>query len=202
MLGQRGVRARRHLGQQRRLLGRADPGRLAGTGTGRHLAQVPALPPAQQRRPVDAEEGGDLAHRAAGVELPQGTFAEVAGVLLHPRSVAQDATCPQSALAHDYLDTGVAIAAIFPATLHAAGAQDFCRRLIQQASTVYFSQILRLEFTEAVRKLATIPGRMPDDIRRRFRLDDWERDVSHRNSSWSATSEGSQMRMTMHDKIG
>jgi len=102
MLGQRGVRARRHLGQQRRLLGRADPGRLAGTGTGRHLAQVPALPPAQQRRPVDAEEGGDLAHRAAGVELPQGTFAEVAGVLLHPRSVAQDATCPQSALKMGY----------------------------------------------------------------------------------------------------
>ena len=79
MLGERGVRARRHLGQQCWLLGRADPGRLAGAGPGRHLAQLAALPPAQQRRPVDAEEGGDLAHRAAGVELPQGTFAAVAG---------------------------------------------------------------------------------------------------------------------------
>jgi predicted nucleic acid-binding protein len=83
--------------------------------------------------------------------------------------------------AHVYLDTGVAIAAIFPATLHAAGAHDFCRRLIHRESTVYFSQILRLEFTEAVRKLATIPGRVPEDVRRRFLLDNWARDVSVRH---------------------
>jgi predicted nucleic acid-binding protein len=79
-----------------------------------------------------------------------------------------------------YLDSGVAIAATFPATLYAIGARDLCQRLIQQGATVYFSQILRLEFTEAVRKLATIQGRVPPEVRRQFRPDDWELDVAVR----------------------
>ena len=79
-----------------------------------------------------------------------------------------------------HLDTGIAIAATFPATLHSIGARDLCQRLIHQGCTVYFSQVLRLEFTEAVRKLATIHGRVPPEVRRRFRLDDWERDVTVR----------------------
>jgi integrase len=47
---------------------------------------------------VDAEEGGALAHRPAGVHLPQRALPEVARILLHLRSVAQDATYAQDAL--------------------------------------------------------------------------------------------------------
>ena len=79
-----------------------------------------------------------------------------------------------------YLDTSVVIAAVVPGILFSRGSIDFCNRLISQQTTVYFSQILRLELTEAVRKVATIPGRAPAGLRQHFRLDDWERDPSVR----------------------
>jgi predicted nucleic acid-binding protein len=51
---------------------------------------------------------------------------------------------------------------------------------LSRNATVYFSQILRLELTEAIRKVATIPGRAPATLRQDFRLGDWERDSSVR----------------------
>jgi predicted nucleic acid-binding protein len=79
-----------------------------------------------------------------------------------------------------YLDTSVVIAAVVPDILYSTGSIEFCDQLIARRSTIYFSQILRLEMTEAVRKVATIPGRAPANLREDFRLDDWERDPSVR----------------------
>jgi predicted nucleic acid-binding protein len=81
-----------------------------------------------------------------------------------------------------YLDTGVVMVAIVPNSLYDEASRDFCERLIAQGCTVYFSQILRLELSEAGRKLATISGRVSADLRREYRLDDWERDVSVRRA--------------------
>jgi predicted nucleic acid-binding protein len=79
-----------------------------------------------------------------------------------------------------FLDSGDVIAAIIPGRLFWAGCDTFCERLAEERCRVYFSQILRLELTEAIRKLATIPGRAPADLYARFRLKEWERDASVR----------------------
>lgn len=79
-----------------------------------------------------------------------------------------------------FLDSGVVVAAIIPGSQFWPECNAFCDRLIAESSEVYFSQILRLELTEAIRKLATIPGRAPADLYARFRLNAWERDPSVR----------------------
>jgi predicted nucleic acid-binding protein len=81
---------------------------------------------------------------------------------------------------HVFLDSGVVIAAIIPGSQFWLGCDAFCADLIARDCRVYFSQILRLELTEAIRKLATIPGRAPENLYARFRLGDWERDRSVR----------------------
>ncbi len=77
---------------------------------------------------------------------------------------------------HVYLDTGVVVAALFEGSLNAVAGAAFCDQLGTNRSTDYFSSILRVELSEVVRKLATIPGRVPEHVRRQYRLDDWERD--------------------------
>jgi hypothetical protein len=79
-----------------------------------------------------------------------------------------------------YLDSGVVIAAIVPGSLFWTECDAFCDRLIAEGCEVYFSQILRLELSEAIRKLATIPGRAPAGLYSRFRLNDWARDPTVR----------------------
>ncbi|HKG27284.1 MAG TPA: PIN domain-containing protein [Thermomicrobiales bacterium] len=79
-----------------------------------------------------------------------------------------------------FLDSGVVVAAIIPGSQFSSGCGAFCDRLIAEGCEVYFSQILRLELTEAIRKLATIPGRAPADLYSRFRLNDWDRNPSVR----------------------
>lgn len=49
---------------------------------------------------------------------------------------------------------------------------DFCAELIEHESRVYFSQLLRLELAEAIRRLATKQS-LPADIREDFHLDSW-----------------------------
>ncbi len=94
MLGQRGVRPRGHLGQE-------EPDCWAGPILGDWPGRGPGTTsPASSRRcrqrssvvrwtPKTAATSPTA---SAGVQLAQGAFAEVAGVLLHPGSVAQDAT--------------------------------------------------------------------------------------------------------------
>ena len=76
-----------------------------------------------------------------------------------------------------YLDTGVVIAAAFPGTLNATAGAGFRNQLLSEGCAIYFSQIRRLELSEVIRKLATIPGRLPEPVREEFRLDGWERDL-------------------------
>jgi predicted nucleic acid-binding protein len=76
-----------------------------------------------------------------------------------------------------YLDTSLIFAAIFRHSLNWAASDEFCRRLAERRSQVYFSQTVRLELSEAIRKLATMPGRTPPGIRDEFSLDQWEHSV-------------------------
>jgi len=54
-----------------------------------------------------------------------------------------------------YLDTSIAAAAISSGDPHSAACMAFCAHLAQDNTTVYFSQLLRLEIAQFIRKLAT-----------------------------------------------
>lgn len=75
------------------------------------------------------------------------------------------------------LDTGLVVAAINVGSLNSASGRGFADQLVAERTRVHFSQILRLELTEALRKFATIPRRVADTVRRDFQLDHWERSV-------------------------
>ncbi len=66
---------------------------------------------------------------------------------------------------HAYVDTSVVVAAIFPMVPHGAASAAFCDGLADQETTVYFSQVLRLEPSQAIRNLATRPGQPRPDTR-------------------------------------
>lgn len=72
-----------------------------------------------------------------------------------------------------YVDTSVAVAAIVPGIPHSAASAAFCDGLAAQHSSVYFSQIVRLELSQAVRNLATRPGQVPFDMWSNFPLAQW-----------------------------
>jgi predicted nucleic acid-binding protein len=72
-----------------------------------------------------------------------------------------------------YVDTGVFIAAVFPSTVDSDAARVFCNELIAAGSRVYTSQVARLDLARALRKLATKPGRLPEETRRAYDLDQW-----------------------------
>jgi predicted nucleic acid-binding protein len=72
-----------------------------------------------------------------------------------------------------YLDTGLIVAALSPGTPDAQAARQFLAHLIAARSHVYVSQIMRIEFAQAVRKLAVKTDRLPPSVRARHSLDQW-----------------------------
>lgn len=71
-----------------------------------------------------------------------------------------------------YLDTDVVVKAIVGGMDHSTACLRFCSELAQHESRVYFSQILRLEFSQAFKQLAT-KAQLPESIRDVFGLDQW-----------------------------
>ncbi len=71
-----------------------------------------------------------------------------------------------------YLDTSTVVAAIVQGSTHSTASAAFCAALIEHGSRVYFSQLLRLELAEAIRRLATKQS-LPVDLRNDFHLDTW-----------------------------
>lgn len=76
-----------------------------------------------------------------------------------------------------FLDTSTVVAAIVPGTANARASADFCERLVVQRSRIFYSRLLRLEFVEAMRRLATRLDELPAELRRQYGLDDWERSL-------------------------
>ncbi len=75
-----------------------------------------------------------------------------------------------------YLDSSLVVAAIVRGSDHSRASADFCAQLAERGSRVYFSQVLRLELAEAVRRLAADPkraARLPPDLRREYQLGQW-----------------------------
>ncbi|MDP9471107.1 MAG: PIN domain-containing protein [Chloroflexota bacterium] len=72
-----------------------------------------------------------------------------------------------------YLDTSTVVAAIVQGSDHSVASAACCAALIEHGSRVYFSQLLRLELAQAIRKLATRQQSLPPDIRNDFDLDSW-----------------------------
>ena len=91
----------------------------------------------------------------------------------------------QPAPRHVYLDTSVVVGAIIYGAPHAGACRQFCNELIVAGSRVYFSQILRLELSQALRRLATTRTNLSAAMRQRYRLDDWGTSVTVR-TRWLA----------------
>lgn len=72
-----------------------------------------------------------------------------------------------------YLDTSTVVAATIAGSTNSRANARFCDRLVSQQSSIYFSQLMRLEYSEAFKKLATKPGELPAELRRQYQLDDW-----------------------------
>lgn len=75
-----------------------------------------------------------------------------------------------------YLDTSVTAGAVLAGTRHSEAALAFCRQLAENGNRVFFSQILRLEFSEAIRRVAQ-RGELPGDTMREWELDRWDRSM-------------------------
>lgn len=72
-----------------------------------------------------------------------------------------------------YLDAGVIVGAIFSGTPDADACRAFCEELADARARIYFSQVVRLDYAHALRRLATKPDKLPAIIRTQFRLDRW-----------------------------
>jgi predicted nucleic acid-binding protein len=77
------------------------------------------------------------------------------------------------------LDTSVIAAAIVPGLPHAAACASFCRDLVADGTTIYFSRIVRLEFGQLWSRLPTSQY-LPSDVQRRFYLGAWSKDPTVR----------------------
>jgi predicted nucleic acid-binding protein len=73
-----------------------------------------------------------------------------------------------------YLDTSIVLTALLPGLAHSGPGLQFCEQLARQGSTVYFSQLLRLEIAQALRNVATrSPAQLSVHLRQQFQLDPW-----------------------------
>lgn len=90
--------------------------------------------------------------------------------------MSQEPTPPSDA----YLDTNVIISAIIAGSDNARACREFCARLADGRSRVYFSRIVRLEVSQAILKLATKPNRLVATLREQFELDAWDTDIEVR----------------------
>ncbi len=79
----------------------------------------------------------------------------------------------QSPPRHVYIGTSVLVGAIISSAPHAAACGDFCDRLIAAESRVYFSQILRMELSQALRRLATTRTNLSPAVYERYGLANW-----------------------------
>lgn len=83
-----------------------------------------------------------------------------------------------------YVDTSIAVAAMFEGTAHSAASVTFCARLEAARSRVVFSEILWLELSQVLARQYQDP-RLPEELRRTYRLDRWETDARVR-TRWLA----------------
>lgn len=71
-----------------------------------------------------------------------------------------------------YLDTSTVVTALFPGLAHGAASAAFCTAVAEQGGHAAFSQILWIEFTQALTNAARGTELSPQ-LRRRFRLARW-----------------------------
>jgi predicted nucleic acid-binding protein len=75
-----------------------------------------------------------------------------------------------------YLDTSVIVAAIVAGSTNHTSSAEFCARLTTGGGRIFFSNIVRLELSQAIRKLATKAERLDPGIHEYFGLGRWETD--------------------------
>lgn len=72
-----------------------------------------------------------------------------------------------------YVDTGFVAAAMMQGVLHHHAAREFCKSLVDSSSHVAFSNLLRVEFLQALVAIGNDPSQLPGRVRRRYKLHRW-----------------------------
>jgi predicted nucleic acid-binding protein len=84
-----------------------------------------------------------------------------------------------------YLDTSVLLGAVVRGAPHTQACGAFCAQLISARSRVYFSQLVRLELPQALRRLATTRPNLPPAVQAHYQLSRWGTDPAIRQA-WLA----------------
>lgn len=71
-----------------------------------------------------------------------------------------------------YIDTDVAVNAIISDMENTAASRAALETLLKSENVVHFSIILRMEYAQAIRNLAS-RGQLPTELRKGFHLDNW-----------------------------
>jgi predicted nucleic acid-binding protein len=79
-----------------------------------------------------------------------------------------------------YLDTSIVVATIITDIPHSQASTMFFMELSRRGRRIAFSQVLRLELSQAIRNLASRPGQLPLAIQQQYRLAEWESSLAVR----------------------
>lgn len=79
-----------------------------------------------------------------------------------------------------FLETSFVVNAVFGQLSDSEACREASRQLRDESSVIYSSTLMRLEFAQSLRRLATF-RQLPRDLHDQFELDSWSRaDVRHR----------------------
>jgi predicted nucleic acid-binding protein len=79
-----------------------------------------------------------------------------------------------------FLDTSFVVNAVFGQLTDSLVCREASRKLRDESTSVYSSMLMRLEFAQSLRRLATL-RQLPGDLHNQFELDSWNRvEVRHR----------------------
>jgi predicted nucleic acid-binding protein len=81
-----------------------------------------------------------------------------------------------------YLDTSVLVSALVRTAPHTTACRSFCQQLIAANSRVYFSQFVRVELLQALRRLATTQHNLAASVRSQYSLEQWGTDPGVRRA--------------------
>lgn len=79
-----------------------------------------------------------------------------------------------------YFDTSIVVATIITGLPHSEASETFCADLSRRGKRIAFSQILRVELSQAIRNLASRPGQLPLMTQQHYRLNEWESNMTVR----------------------
>ena len=100
-----------------------------------------------------------------------------------------------------YVDTSFVLSAITPGTPDHELCRDFSTTFAAYGGRIYFSQIMRLELSQASARLAQNRNRLTRDVREQYGLTQWRQSADVRRAWYAALSQDFALK-TLLDSLG